>query len=38
MEKSHQDARVGAAPAGNGDIGIHGLPSPSRGSCQHLGL
>lgn len=38
MEKSHQEARVGAAPAGDGDIGISRLPSLSRGSCQHLGL
>lgn len=38
MEESYQDARVGTAPAGNGDVGIHRLPSPSRGSCQHLGL
>lgn len=38
MEKSHQEARMGAATAGNGDVGIHRLPKPSRDSCQHLGL
>lgn len=37
-EKSHQDTVVGAAATGNGEIGIRRSPSPSRGSCQHLGL
>lgn len=38
MEKSHQDARVGTAPAGNGMFGLSRLPSPSRGGCQTSGL
>lgn len=31
MEESHQEARVGAAPAGINDIGISRLPSPRAG-------